>query len=123
MTKFFNSENPVFCSLLVHFPNFWGKFFLSKKSSSVKYNFIWVSSTMPKFRKTNEAIPRKGPDREKEGQTDLISQDLSSYPLGSNDSIFKKFQCNVFSMKETEKYSNSVHLCKEYMQILLKTIS
>ena len=40
-----------------------------KKSSSVTYNVTYVSSTMQKVRKTNDPIPRKHPDRGKDGQT------------------------------------------------------
>ena len=36
---------------MVHIPNFWGKKNLSRKCSFAKHNFIWVSSTMPKFTK------------------------------------------------------------------------
>ena len=63
MTKFFW---PIFGP----FSNFWGKNNFSGKSGSVTQNFIWVSSTMPKFRKTNDLIPRKRPDRRMEGRTE-----------------------------------------------------
>ena len=46
-----NLKNSVFGLFLVHFPNFWGKKIFSGKSCSVTHNFIWVSSTMPKYRK------------------------------------------------------------------------
>ena len=49
MTKFSNTV----------FGPFWGE----KKSGSVTHNFIWVSSTTPNFRKTNDTIPRKCLDR------------------------------------------------------------
>ena len=60
------------CAFLVHFPNFQGKKFFSEKSGSVTHNFIWVSSTMPNLEKTNNAIPRKRPDRRKDGRTKTL---------------------------------------------------
>ena len=46
-----HSKNLVFGPISVHFPNFGGKTNSSRKSSPVTYNFISVSSTMPKFGK------------------------------------------------------------------------
>ena len=68
MTNFFNKfKKPCFWPV---FPIFEAKIFFSIKSSSVMHNFTWVSSTMPKFRKTNDTIPRTCPDRPKDGQKD-----------------------------------------------------
>ena len=53
MTKFSNKlKKPCFWPILGLFSQFWGKknFFL-RKLGSVTHNFIWVSSTMPNFRK------------------------------------------------------------------------
>ena len=61
-------KNPVFGPFLVHFYKFWGKKFFSGKSSSVTHNFIWVSSTMPKFRKNERYNSKKTPGQ-KDGQT------------------------------------------------------
>ena len=60
---------------LAHVPNFLGKKFFSGKFGSAKHNFTTVSSTMPNLQKTNDAIPRKCPERDRkmdgrtEGQT------------------------------------------------------
>ena len=52
MTKFFNKfKKPCFWPIFGPFPYFDSKKKFSGKSSSVTHNFIWVSSTMPKFRK------------------------------------------------------------------------
>ena len=64
--KFFNKFKKPF---LTHSLNFWGKNNFSGKSGFVTHN-LKVSSTMPKFRKTNDAIPRKCPDRRTEGRTE-----------------------------------------------------
>ena len=62
MTKFSNKK-PRFWPILGPFSQFWGKKNFPRKSGSVTHNFIWVSSTMPNFRKTNDTIPRKCLDR------------------------------------------------------------
>ena len=65
------SKNPGFGPLLAHFPNFGGKKNFSGKSGSVTHNFIWVSSTMPKFWKNcynSKKTPRQMKGR-KDGQT------------------------------------------------------
>ena len=50
MTKFFSKfKKPVFGQFFFHFPNFQKNF--SGKSRSITHNFIWVSNSMPKFRK------------------------------------------------------------------------
>ena len=36
---------------LAHFPNFWGRNSFSENPGSATHNFIWVSSTIPKFGK------------------------------------------------------------------------
>ena len=76
MTKFFNKfKNHVFGPFFVHFLNLGGRKNFSAKSSSVTHNFIWVSSTMPKFIKKliiqfqENALT----DERMEGWTDLIS--------------------------------------------------
>ena len=58
-----------FDPFLAHFPNFDGKKSICRKFVSVMHNFIWVSSTMPKFRKYN-AISRKPPDRQMDRRMD-----------------------------------------------------
>ena len=52
----------------VQFPNFGCKKLFPGKAGSVMQNFTWDSSTMPKFRKINDAIPRKCPDKRKDGR-------------------------------------------------------
>ena len=67
---FFNkSKKTVFGPFLVHFPYLGGKKNFSGKSGSATHNFIWVSSTMSKFRKANDEIPRKRPDRRNDRRT------------------------------------------------------
>ena len=40
------------------------------ENPAVTHNLTWDSSTMPKFKKINNTIPRKHLDREKNGRTD-----------------------------------------------------
>ena len=52
MTKFFNKFKKTL--FLAHFWSTFpilGKNFFSGKSSSIRHNIIWISDTMPKFRK------------------------------------------------------------------------
>ena len=44
-------EKPVLGPFLVNFSNFEDKKAFPEKSGSVTHNFIWVSSTIPNFRK------------------------------------------------------------------------
>ena len=69
MTISFNTfKKPCFWPIFGPFSQFWGKKFFSGKSSSVTHNFIWVSSTMPKFRKNERYNSKKTPGQ-KDGQT------------------------------------------------------
>ena len=53
------------------FPIFWAYFFCCCwKFGSVMHSFISISSTMPKFRKTNDTIPRKHLDRQTDERID-----------------------------------------------------
>ena len=71
MTKSSNKfRKPCFWPFLDPFFQFWGQKNFSRKSGFATHNFIWVSSPMPKFRKINDTIPRKCPDRRKDGRTD-----------------------------------------------------
>ena len=65
MTKFFIFKKPCFWPI---FPIFGTKNFFLENSAVT--HFTWVFSTMPKFRKTNDTIPRKCPDRRKDERTD-----------------------------------------------------
>ena len=70
MTKFFNKlKKPCFWPILGPFSQFLGQKFFSRKSGSVTHNFIWVSSTMPKFRKNWWYNSKKTP-RQTEGRND-----------------------------------------------------
>ena len=52
MTKFLNKlKKPCFGPFWAFFLNFGAKKIFLRKSGSVTHNFIWVSSTMPNFRK------------------------------------------------------------------------
>ena len=73
MTKLFNELKKLL------FLDFWGKNFFSK-NLAVMHNFIWVSSTMPKFSKNNDKITRKCPERQKDGWKDGR---ISGYGQGS----------------------------------------
>ena len=68
MTKcFYKFKKPCFWSIL---PILGAKHF-SGKSGSDTHKFIRVFSTMPKFRKkTNDTVPRKCPDRQKDRVTE-----------------------------------------------------
>ena len=71
MAKSFNKfKKSCFWPIFGPFSQIWGQKFFSRKSGSVTHNFIWVSNTIPKFRKTNDAIPRKPLDRRTDGSTD-----------------------------------------------------
>ena len=69
MTKSFNilKKNPVFDPFLAHFPDFWGKKIFSGKSGSTSYGFL---ASCQNLEKTNDTIPRKHPDRWKDGWKD-----------------------------------------------------
>ena len=68
MIKFFIKLNkPLF---LAYLHNFLGKKSFTKITGSVMQNFIMVSDAMPKFKKSNDPIPRKHPGRRKERQKD-----------------------------------------------------
>ena len=65
---------------MAHFPHSWGKKNFPGKSGTVTHNFIWVSSNIPKFRKSYNSmiqfndtmIQFKGntqTDKRKDGQT------------------------------------------------------
>ena len=75
MTKFLNILKKTL--LLTHFgpifPIFKAKKFFIE-NPALTHNFIWVSSIMPKFKKTNDAIPRKHPDRRKDRWKDGRSE-------------------------------------------------
>ena len=68
-----------------------------QKPTSVTHNFIWVSSTMPKFRKElmtefqgNTQEDKRTDitvDRKTEEQTDPISQDPLGYHSGAQKSL------------------------------------
>ena len=63
-------KNPVFVLFLAHFPNFSGKkIFLenSALSHATSYGFL---ASCQNLEKTNDTIPRKRPDRRKDGRTD-----------------------------------------------------
>ena len=68
------------------FSIFGGKNFFPKKSGSAMYNFISVSSTMPKLQKKTDTIPKRA-DRRKDdrngGQT-LFYRTLSATARGSS---------------------------------------
>ena len=71
MTKSSNKfRKPCFWPFLDPFFQFWGQKNFSRKSGFATHNFIWVSSPMPKLRQINDTIPRKCPDRQKDGRTD-----------------------------------------------------
>ena len=61
-------KKTCFWSIFGPFSQFLKKFF-SRKSGSVKHNFIWVCSIMPKFRKNYWFNSKKTP-RQTEGQKD-----------------------------------------------------
>ena len=71
MTRFSNKfKKPCFSPVLGPFSPFLGKKDFPGKSSSVMHNFIWVSSTMPKFRKSWWYNSKKTPGRQKDGWKD-----------------------------------------------------
>ena len=52
------------------FGPFWGQKNFPGKFGSITHSLIWFSSTIPKFRKVNDTIRRKRPDRRMEGRKD-----------------------------------------------------
>ena len=65
-----NSENSVYGTFLAHFPHFGGKKKLSWKiwlSRTTSYGFL---APCQNFKKVNDTIQRKCPDRWKDGQKD-----------------------------------------------------
>ena len=83
-----NSKNPVFGSFLAHFPHFWAKkIFMENPALShiTSYGFL---APCQNLEKVNDTTQRKRLDRRKdgrrEGRTDLILKDPSSYCRGSN---------------------------------------
>ena len=81
MTKFFNKfKKPCFWSTFGPFSQFLSKINFSGKSGSVTYNFIWISSIMPKLKKTNDTIPRKHLDRRTDGKMDGQTLFYSTLP-------------------------------------------
>ena len=70
MTKFSKKLKKSCFWHILGLPNFWGKKYFPRKSHSVTHNFTWDSSTMRKFRKVNDTIPKKHPDRWKDGRTE-----------------------------------------------------
>ena len=72
MTKFLFKFKKLHCwPIFGPFPQFLEqKKFFSPKSPTVMHNFIRVSRTMPKFKKSNDPIPRKHPDRQQNGRMD-----------------------------------------------------
>ena len=78
MTKFSNKFKKLcFWPILGPFSQFFGEKKFPRKSGSVTRNFIWVSSTMPKFRKVNDTIQRKRPDKRKDGPLRYKRESLS----------------------------------------------
>ena len=108
MTKFPNKlKKPCFWPILDPFSQFWGKkkFFL-KKSNSVTQKFIWISSTMPNFRK-NDTIQRKYLDRRmdgrmKDGQT-LFYRTLPATAGGLKTDWHEDIQMDTKSNKKLKK--------------------
>ena len=70
MTKSFNKfKKCCIWPIMVHFPKFWGKKNKPRKSGSntTSYGFLAPSQNLEK---TNDTIPRKHPNRRKNGRTD-----------------------------------------------------
>ena len=95
---------------LAHFGPFFSilgeKKFFVRKSNSVTPNFIWISSTMPNFRK-NDTIPRKYLDRRmdgrmKDGQT-LFYRILPGTVRGPKTEWHKDIQMDTKSKKKFKK--------------------
>ena len=71
MTKVFNTfKKPCLWPIFGPFTQFWGKKNFSGKSGSVTHNFIWISSTMGKFRKKLMIQTPGQKDGRMEGRTD-----------------------------------------------------
>ena len=61
MVKSFNKfKKPCFWPIFGPFSQILGQKKFARKSGSVTNNFIWVSSTMPKLKKTNDTIQKDG---------------------------------------------------------------
>ena len=75
MANFFNVY--VFGPFLAHFPNFWRKKIFSGKYGSVTHNFIWFLVSHQNLEKTKDTIPRKRPDRQKDGRREGLTDPIS----------------------------------------------
>ena len=64
MTKFFNKFKKPFLAIFVPFSQFFGQEIFFRTTS---YGFL---ASCQDFEKTNDTIPRKPPDRRKDGRTD-----------------------------------------------------
>ena len=93
-------KNPVFGPFWAHFPNFWGKKSFPGKSGSVPTTSYGFLAPCQKLEKVNDTIQRKcldrRKDRQKDGRTDPILWDPSSYHWGSNI-YFEIFLTTEFS--------------------------
>ena len=95
---------------MVHFPNFGARKFFPENSAlsrTTSYGFLVPVQNLEKFRDT---IPRKRPDRRKdgrtEGQTDPISYDPSGYrldPTKQNTTIQPANACSKLTIKTLEQ--------------------
>ena len=72
MSKFLKKfKKPCFWPIFGLFSQFWGQKKFTGKLDDVTHNFIWVSSTMRKYRK-NDKILRKRTEGQKDGRTDRL---------------------------------------------------
>ena len=72
MTKFFNKfKKPCFWPIFGPFSQFWGqKLFFKKIGLCHAQLHMGILAPYQNLEKTNETIPRKHPDRQKDGQKD-----------------------------------------------------
>ena len=83
MTKtFFKLKKPYFWPIFWSISPILGAEKVFQEKGSIMHNFIMVSSTIPKLKKTNDPIPRKYPDRRKDRQKVWNGEQTRPYFIG-----------------------------------------
>lgn len=94
---------------LAHFPHFWAKI-IFPKSLVVTHNFVWVSNTMPKFRKKNQWSNSKKLSGRKSGQKKKLLQ------IKTNAKVVRKCLPNVPLVLQ-ELCMSSSWVCKDMFRV------
>ena len=112
--QFFNKykKDPVFGLFFVHFPNLWGKKKFPENPAwprTTSHGFLAPSQNLEK---TYLTIPRKRPDRGKDGRTERRTEgrtNPSGYCRGSKIQKFKKLSSKAKKKKTEFTLLNSIY--------------